>query len=63
MDRQELDKILDNLPDIRDKRIFIWGTGNTASLYQESLKRLEQEGSLVVVGYDFNNSEKWGGGV
>lgn len=42
------------------ERIFIWGTGNTALLYQEGLRRLEREG-FVVEAYVDNDSEKWGG--
>lgn len=61
MNRQELEEMLSNPPMLKDKKIYIWGTGNTASLYQESLIRLEQEGSLAIAGYVDNNSAKWGG--
>jgi len=61
MNRQELEKLLDHPPKISNKKIYIWGTGNTASLYQESINRLEQEGSLSITGYVDNNSSKWGG--
>lgn len=63
MNRQELEEMLSNPPSLKDKKIYIWGTGNTASLYQESLARLEQEGSLFITGYVDNNSSKWGGAV
>lgn len=61
MNRQELEKILDNPPNINNKKIYIWGTGNTSALYQESINRLEKEGSLYITGYTDNNSEKWDG--
>ena len=60
MSRQELEKVLTNFPDIHNKDIYIWGTGNTALLYQEGLKRLESENTLSVKGYIDNNSEKMG---
>lgn len=61
MTRQKLEKILDTPLNIRGKNIYIWGTGNTAMLYQEGLNRLEAEGSLHIAGYVDNNSQKWGG--
>jgi len=33
--RNEFEKMVHTLPDIRGKRIYIWGTGNTTQLYQE----------------------------
>lgn len=50
--------ILNTVPDLNQKRIYIWGTGNTASLYQEGLNRISDK--LVVEGYVDNNSSKWG---
>ena len=35
-----LRNFLDNLPDIRGKRIYIWGTGNTTQLYLEGFARI-----------------------
>lgn len=58
--RQQLVMILDNQPNIVDKKIYIWGTGNTALLYQEGLKRLEKEDSFHIDGYVDNDSHKWG---
>lgn len=60
MSKQDLEKVLTDFPDIHDKDIYIWGTGNTALLYQEGLKRLESEKKLSVKGYVDNNSQKWG---
>ena len=57
--REELYNILmKDRPDLEGKKIFIWGTGNTALLYQEGLKRLEKEG-LFVNGYCDNHIEKF----
>lgn len=39
-----------------NKKIYIWGTGNTTALYQEGLARID----LDIVGYGDNNSSKWG---
>ena len=60
MQRHELESILSNPPDVSNKNIYIWGTGNTALLYQEGLKRLECEKILYNKGYIDNNSQKWG---
>lgn len=60
MQRYELEKLLSNPPDICNKNIFIWGTGNTASLYQEGLYRLEKAGTLYISGYVDNDPQKWG---
>lgn len=51
--------LTEKIPDLKDKRIFIWGTGNTAELYREGLERLEKE-RLVICAYCDNNSDKWG---
>lgn len=58
--RAELEQLLSShVPDIRDKDIYIWGTGNTAELYREGLERLAEEG-LEIRGYCDNNPDKWG---
>lgn len=58
--REFLEKGLsENIPELGGKEIWIWGTGNTAQLYQEGFIRLEQEG-FFVQGYCDNNSAKWG---
>lgn len=58
MDRQELSAILkENIPDIVGKEIWIWGTGHTAQLYQEGLKRIDK---FQISGYCDNNPERWG---
>lgn len=61
MSKNDLEKKLDNFPNIYNKRLYIWGTGNTASLYLEGLERLESSGQLHIEGYVDNNSQKWGG--
>lgn len=38
--RNELTNFLSTLPDIRGKRIYVWGTGNTTELYQEGFARI-----------------------
>ena len=58
MKRDELIKYLEGAPCIKTN-IFLWGTGNTANLYQEGIERLKQEG-FDFVGYVDNNSSKWG---
>lgn len=61
MSRKTLTDILETeVPVIKGKNIYIWGTGNTALLYQEGIKRLEKEGFFQISGYCDNNSEKWG---
>ena len=58
--RERLKKaLLCNVPDIAGKKIYVWGTGNTASLYQQGFTRLEEEG-IYINGYVDNNSDKWG---
>lgn len=51
-------KLKENVPEISNKSIWIWGTGDTAQLYQEGLKRIED---FVIQGYVDNNSSKVGG--
>lgn len=59
MDRRELLSLLEsNVPDITGKKIWIWGTGHTAQLYQEGIKRIDK---FEVCGYCDNNPECWGG--
>ena len=56
--RNMLEKILkENVPDISNKNIWIWGAGDTAQLYQEGFKRLK---NFVIQGYVDNNSSKIG---
>lgn len=38
--RNELLDFLNTLPDIRGRRIYVWGTGNTTELYQEGFARI-----------------------
>lgn len=47
--REELESILQGLPDLTGKELYIFGAGNTASLYQEGLRRLKNE--FAVTGY------------
>lgn len=59
MKREELQQMLvEDIPDIEGKELWIWGTGGTAGLYQEGLDRIEL-GSKII-GYCDNNKEKWG---
>lgn len=61
MSRTTLEKFLKkDIPVIKGKKLYIWGTGNTALLYQEGIRRLEKEGFFEIAGYCDNNSEKWG---
>lgn len=58
-ERTKLSELLREEEDLSEYNLYIWGTGNTAMLYQEGLKRLEPEG-IFINGYTDNNSEKWG---
>lgn len=59
--REELYNALhENIPNFDGKKLFIWGIGNTALLYQEGLKRLEKE-NFLIAGYSDNNMEKLNG--
>lgn len=61
MGREALVKCLkENKPDIQGKKLYIWGTGNTAVLYNKEMKRLEEEDFFYISGYCDNNREKWG---
>lgn len=45
MDRSRLETLLhENIPNLSGKKVWVWGAGNTAQLYQEGFKRLKQEG-------------------
>ena len=55
--RNELIRFLDTLPDIRGKRIYVWGTGNTTALYQEGFKRIP---GFRVEAYIDNNPDRQG---
>ncbi len=59
MKRNELKELLTEHDDLSSRRLFVWGTGNTASLYLQGFRRLENEG-IVIEGFCDNNSEKWG---
>lgn len=59
--REELYNVLStDKPNLKEKKIFIWGMGNTALLYQEALKRLENE-EFFIDGYCDNDIEKLNG--
>lgn len=56
--RKKLQLLLDrNIPDMSKKKIWIWGAGNTAALYQEGLKRIKNEGFIIEGYIDRNASE------
>ena len=60
-ERQLLIDILNNnVPDFTGKK-YIWGTGNTAFLYQQGLKRLNASKELLISGYTDSNPKIWGG--
>lgn len=59
MSCKNLEKMLsENMPDIHDKELWIFGAGNTAALYYNGLLRLEKEG-FYITGYTDNNKNKW----
>lgn len=59
-DREKLEKFLcEDVPDISEKHIWVWGAGNTAQLYQEGLKRMGKE-ELVIEGYVDSDPSKIG---
>lgn len=58
--KESLEKELySHIPDTKGRELVIWGTGNTAQLYQEGIERLGTEG-FYVTAYCDNNSNKWG---
>ena len=57
---KRIDDFLKLLPDIKDTSFYVWGTGNTAQLYQEGIAR---EDRIDIKGYIDNNQQKWGGGL
>ena len=59
MNRNELNSLLNEKDKLDESILFVWGTGNTASLYLEGLDRLKKEG-IVIEGYCDNNPTKWG---
>jgi len=61
MGRETLVKSLkEEIPDINGKKIYIWGTGDSALLCYKGIKRLEEESFLDISGYCDNNEKKWG---
>ncbi len=58
-ERENLPELLKEYEDLSAYDLYIWGTGNTAMLYQEGLNRLEQEG-IFIKGYIDSNPDKWG---
>ncbi len=44
------------LPQVEENSFYVWGTGNTAQLYQEGIKREY----INILGYIDNNQDKWG---
>lgn len=60
MSREELKELLSETISLSNKRIFIWGTGNTAELYQKGLDRICKADGLEIFGYGDNNVQKQG---
>ncbi len=59
MSRKTLEETLnENVPVIEGKKLYIWGMGNTALLYDEGIQRLEKEGFFHISGYCDNNIRK-----
>lgn len=58
--KDELQQMLtQNVPDLLGKDVWVWGAGNTASLYQQGFLRLKEEG-FEVTGYVDSNLSKVG---
>lgn len=58
--REKFESLLnENVPEMDEKTIVIWGTGNTAALYYEGLARLREE-SFEISAYCDSNPQKWG---
>lgn len=55
----KLDDLLFEEDDLSTYDIYVWGTGNTTTLYQQGFKRLEREG-FCIQGYVDNDCQKWG---
>lgn len=58
--RQVLEKALSNPYEYKNKRIFLWGTGNTSELYKEGLNRLCETDQIEIFGFGDNNKAKQG---
>lgn len=60
MTRKDVERLLtENVPEIENKELWIFGAGNTAALYYNGLLRLEKEG-FYINGYIDNDKRKWG---
>ena len=53
-------KLNEETVDLSGRTLVIWGTGCTAGLYNEGLKRVEKDG-INISYYTDSHSEKWGG--
>ena len=59
MSRKTLEETLnENVPVIEGKKLYIWGMGNTALLYDEGIQRLEKEGFFHISGTPFGRSRE-----
>lgn len=55
---KHIEDFINSLPEVdEENHIYVWGTGNTAALYQEGFKR---EKEFIIYGYADNDSGKWG---
>lgn len=59
LNRAYLCNLLKGNGKFNNKKLVIWGTGNTSVLYQEGFKRLDTD-SFSVFAYADNNEAKWG---
>ncbi len=60
MTHKDVERLLtENVPEIENKELWIFGAGNTAALYYNGLLRLEKEG-FFINGYIDNDKRKWG---
>lgn len=57
--KSDLLRTIEKGKEIVGNNIFLWGTGNTAMLYQEGINRIKEEG-FCIKGYVDNDCNKWG---
>jgi len=55
---KKIEKLLADLPQIKGKRIYIWGAGNTAMLFREGLSRIPQLRIEAFIDSDLSKQNK-----